>query len=107
MPGQYSDWEAQQRSAQKGPRQEAVQCKSCKCEWFEQVQAMKVDLYIISSLGQKAPEDSSLAYSQYLIRCLRCGDLQELPLNKSGASKGMIDSYIDLVKQLEEEKKNK
>ncbi len=99
---QFSDWEAQQRALQRGPVKEAVKCKSCNCEWFEQVKATKIDLHIICTLGQPAPEDNGLAYSQILLRCLRCNDLQELPVNISGAHKNIQESYFDLTKTLEE-----
>jgi hypothetical protein len=98
---QFQDWDAQQRSQQRGPAKEAVKCKSCQSEWFEQIKATKIDMNIICTLGQHAPEDNGLAYSQILLRCLRCGDLQELPVNISGAHKGIQDSYSDLIETLE------
>lgn len=105
---QFQDWDAQQRSLQRGPPKEAVKCSSCGCEWFEQIKAMKVDMNIICTLGQQAPEDSGLAYSQVILRCLRCNDLQELPVNISGSHKAIQDSYADLTESLEKpvEKKN-
>jgi hypothetical protein len=105
---QFRDWEAQQRTIQRGPAHEAVKCKSCECEWFEQVKATKIDMNIICTLGQLALEDNQLAYSQVLLRCLRCNDLQELPINISAAHQGMQKSYSDLTQALEKvvEKKN-
>jgi Na+-transporting NADH:ubiquinone oxidoreductase subunit NqrF len=100
---QFKDWE--RASAPRANPHEAIKCKNCSCEWFEQVKATKVDLNIICALGQPAPEDNALAYSQILLRCLKCNDLQELPINFSSAPKQMQDSYVDLTKQLQEEKK--
>jgi hypothetical protein len=104
----FSDWDTQQHVLQKLPAHEAVKCKTCASEWFEQVKATKIDMNIICTLGQAAPEDNSLAYSQILLRCLRCNDLQELPVNMSSAHKAIQDSYSDLVATLETpvEKKN-
>lgn len=99
---QFSAWEAQQRSLQRPAAKEAVKCKSCNCEWFEQIKAVKVDMNTICTLGQAAPEDSGLAYSQILLRCLRCNDLQELPVNISGAHHAIQESYADLTKTLEQ-----
>lgn len=98
---QFQDWDAQQRSLQKGPAHEAVKCKGCGSEWFEQVRATKIDMNIICVPGQPAPEDNALAYTQMLLRCLRCNDLQELPVNMSGAHKGIQESYSDLIETLE------
>lgn len=97
---QYRDFNAQQQSALRS-KSEAVKCKTCACEWFEQVRATKVDMNIFCTLGQQAPEDNDLAYSQILLRCLRCNDLQELPVNLSSAHKNMLNSYTDLTKALE------
>jgi hypothetical protein len=102
---QYRDWEAQQNSLQRASLKEAVKCKTCQCQWFEQVKATKIDMNIICTLGQMAPEDNSLAYSQVLLRCLRCNDLQELPINLSGAHKAIQNSYLDLTESLDKKEK--
>lgn len=101
---QYRDFEMQQQSIARGPKQNAIQCKTCKCEWFEQVKVQKIDMNTICTLGQMAPEDSSLAYGQILLRCIKCNDLQELPLNISSAHKDIQNSYFELTKTLEESK---
>jgi hypothetical protein len=94
----FGDWEKSQ--GVRAPDHKAVQCKTCNCEWFEQVRATKVDMYISSSLGQQLPIDNALANTQYLLRCLKCSDLQELPVNISGAHPQMQKDYIELTEEL-------
>lgn len=98
---QFRDFDARQQGLQRGPAREACKCRNCNCEWFEQVKATKIDMNIICTLGQLAPEDNGLAYSQIVLRCLRCNDLQELPVNISGAHQAVQASYSDLTSELE------
>lgn len=93
-----SDWEKSQKI--KLPDREAVSCKTCKCEWFEQVLAMKVNMHTVSALGQKVPEDNGMANPQYVLRCMRCNTLQELPLNISGSHPQMQKDYLSMVNDL-------
>lgn len=82
-------------------RPDAVECKTCKSQWFEQVRVQKVNMNIMSSLGTAIPEDSSLGQSQVLLRCIRCKDLQDPPVNVTGAVKANQDAWNDLLDTVE------
>lgn len=99
----FRDWERSHGLPK--PTREAVKCSSCSCEWFEQVKAQKIDLHVISALGQQHPDDGPLSITQILLRCMACNDLQELPINLSASHQKMQDSYLDLVDQISTKKK--
>lgn len=97
---QYRDYEAQQQSLQRGRATDPIQCKTCKCQWFEQIRVSKIDSFIVAAPGQTVPE---LGYSHVLLRCAKCSDLQELPINLSSAGNNpMVGSYTEMAEALEE-----
>lgn len=97
---QYRDYEAAQQSLQRPPANIPVQCKTCNCEWFEQIRVSKIDSLIVAGPGQTVPE---LGYSHVLLRCAKCSDLQELPINLSSAGNNpMVASYTSMAEALEE-----
>lgn len=101
----YRDYEAQQQAALRAPKNDPIACKGCGCEWFEQIRVSKIDMNTLASPGQTVPE---LGYTHVLIRCVRCNDLQELPINLSSAGiNPMVDSYTQMVDALQDKKEKK
>lgn len=97
---QYRDYEAQQQSLQRPKPNDPIQCKTCKCEWFEQIRVSKFDALLVAGPGQTVPE---LGYSHVLLRCAKCNDLQELPINLSSAGNNpMVGSYTEMAEALQE-----
>lgn len=68
-----------ERAAQglKPLKKEYVKCATCSCNWFEKVEATRVDENQLTGLGMVPPSSGG---PFHLLKCLRCGDVQEPPL---------------------------
>lgn len=98
---QFKDFEAQQLSALKGPKSNELKCPTCKNRWFQPVQAMTIDSNITYTIGQ-APMPLA---SHFILKCLKCGDLQELPIVFNSISRKDQDAYMEMHNELSEEYK--
>lgn len=87
------------RSGQKPYEPEYAKCFSCGCHWFEVITASRIDTNVVSDLGQMPAEVDKF----HLLRCLKCGDMQEPPLANNMMSP-LRKSYDDLLDALEEKK---
>lgn len=99
----FRDWDALRNSIPKPAKPTYIECLSCKCKYFEQISVSKINMAVLASLGQRVPTTED----QILLRCVKCQDLQELPVNMSGSAKGMQDSYNELRGSLEKEEDKK
>ena len=80
-------------------KERSIQCAGCSSEWFEQVRISKIDSLVLATPGQSVPE---LGYSHVVLRCIKCNDIQELPINLSSAGiNPLVESYNDLIDTLE------
>jgi hypothetical protein len=61
------------------------------------MRVFKVDESIFSAPGQTLLEDNDLCYSQVMIRCVKCNEVQEPPINNSAGTLAMQKSYADLI----------
>jgi hypothetical protein len=101
---QYRDFEAQQRAALKPVKTNELRCVKCSNRWFEAVEAMTIDTNITYTLQQKPMP----FVSHHVLKCLKCGDLQELPMVFNSSSRKDQDSYTEMYDELSkplEEKK--
>ena len=75
---------------------EFVTCEGCGSQWFNRVQAVRLDVNQLSNLAQQ-PAESGGPF--YLLQCLRCNDLQDPPLVSSQMSplRAEYDEMLDQV----------
>jgi hypothetical protein len=87
-----------ERAAQglKPLKKEYVSCATCGCNWFDKVEAFRVDQNQLTNLGSAVPPHGG---PFNLLRCLRCGDVQEPPLATSHMSplRTEYDQMLDQV----------
>ena len=96
---EFKDWDMLRNSTPKPAKPRFIECTKCKSQWFEQIEALKVNADIDVSLGQKTLYLNNMP--QIVLRCLRCNDFQELPVNLSGVAKPLQEIYFDLRSTLE------
>lgn len=72
-------------------------CTGCKSIWWEKIKAGQFSSAASSSFFQMPDE---LTF-HYVLRCLGCGDYQELPLQESSGNQATKDEYQTLVKTLQ------
>ena len=95
---QWSEYEAQQRSAINLPKAEYLECVKCKSDWMEKVSAGRFDKNKLTTIGQEPVVEMSFT----ILRCVRCGELHEPPINR-GFSHPDSDKYDDLLDTLKED----
>lgn len=97
---QFRDWEAQQMTAMRGPKQEFLTCQECGSDWMETVHAIRVDRNKINSLGQAPMAEASAT----VLRCVRCGELHEPPVNRvfNHPESKVYDEFLDTLQEPEE-----
>lgn len=87
-----------ERAAQglKPLKKEYVACMTCGSNWFSTTQAIRVDQNQLMNLGSAVPAHGG---PFTLLKCLRCGDIQEPPLAASQMSplRAEYDEMLDQV----------
>jgi len=94
---QFSDFERQQIAAMRGPKQELIICAECGSKWFETVQVAQFDANKIGTIGQ----NPLMEVSYSILRCIRCGELHEPPVNRT-FNHPEAKKYDELLDTLEE-----
>jgi len=94
---QYRDYEQTVMSAQRPKVPNNIVCQKCKCEWFEQFQVSKFDGNNTVAPGTVLPETF---HTFTLLRCAKCGDIQEPPTATSGWDRLSQERYNVLLDDL-------
>lgn len=85
-----------------------LNCGSCGSTWFETIVVSRFDSGTIGVLGQKPSSLDTL----YLLKCIRCHDLQEPPINAHPMSPlrkdydSLLDTLEEKVEKVSNEEKN-
>lgn len=93
---QFKEFEAQQRAALKPKAPNELQCPTCQNRWFEPIRAMTLDKNITYTLHQTPMPTNE----HWVLKCLRCGDLQELPIVFNSVSRKDQDNYMEMHEEL-------
>lgn len=81
-------------------KRQFVECQTCGSNWFDRVEAIRVDLNQMNNLGSQVGVSGG---PFHLLKCLRCHDLQEPPLTSTQMSplRTEYDNLLDQVKDNE------
>lgn len=98
----FSDWEKREQYIQKQmltPKSNAVTCKKCGSQWFEQIQVSQYndDHHVIK--GQQVPTLPT-ANTYFLLKCVTCQALEE-PRILYGSRDLGTDDYDELLDTVE------
>jgi hypothetical protein len=100
---EFRDWDVLRNTIPKPQKPTHIECLSCKSKFFEQVRVSKIDMAVLATIGQTVPTTMELV----LLRCVKCQDLQELPINMSGSAKPLQNAYNELRETLESKPESK
>lgn len=82
-------------------RSDVFACVTCKSEWFQVIKACKISSAIQSAYFQLPGEITF----HYVLKCCKCNDFQELPIQESTGNQSTQDEYRGLIETLSQDNK--